>query len=70
MFEDADRPEFMAEGETLETGEFAVGEGPTAGVVGTISGCCDTSGGSVAGIRPFGASSGVVDVMVGPVGGD
>ena len=47
-----------------------MGKGSSARVVGAISGCCDTSGGSVAGVRPFGASSGAVDVVVGPVGGD
>ena len=39
-------------------------------MVGAVSVCCDTSGGSVAGVRLLGSSSGAVDVVIGPVGGD
>ena len=47
-----------------------MGKGATAGVVGTTSGCCDTCGGSFARVRFSGSSSGVVDVVVGPIGGN
>ena len=60
----------MAEGETLYTGEFAVGKGPSTWVVGAVSVCCDAIGGPVAGVRHFGSSFGTVDVVVGPVGWD
>lgn len=45
-------------------------KGPSTRVIGAVSVRCDTSRGSVAGIRLFGSSSGAVDVVVGPVGGD
>lgn len=60
----------MAEGEFLQTREFAVSERPSARVVVAVSVRCDTIGGSVAGVRLLGSSSGAVDVVVGPVGGN
>ena len=37
---------------------------------GAVSARCDTICGSVAGVRLLGSSSGAVDVVVGPVGGN
>ena len=39
-------------------------------MVGDIAVRSDTRGGSIAGVRLFSSSSGAVDVVVGPVGGD